>query len=145
MLRGAEGAGLCGAGAVQLAGGLGVDWMGGCCCCCCWGGTSGWFKPGNAAWQCCLCPLPAPCTRHSTARSPPPSLLLQGRQDAEVYAGAGGGGGGGEGGEEGVNTARFKPDKGFSGADYGKGGEGGAVQVRSFHPCAVGSACCLLA
>ena len=55
---------------------------------------------------------------------------LQGRQDAEVYAGAGGGGGGGEGGEGDVNTARFKPDKGFSGADYGKGGEGGAVQVR---------------
>jgi hypothetical protein len=37
---------------------------------------------------------------------------------------------GGEGGEGDVNTARFKPDKGFSGADYGKGGEGGAVQVR---------------
>ena len=29
---------------------------------------------------------------------------LQGRQDAEVYAGAGGGGGGGEGGEGDVNT-----------------------------------------
>ncbi|PSC71438.1 SNW SKI-interacting [Micractinium conductrix] len=48
------------------------------------------------------------------------------RQDDEVYAGgAGGGGEGGEGGE--INTARFKPDKGFTGADYGQG-EGGPVQ-----------------
>ena len=32
-------------------------------------------------------------------------------------------------GEGDVNTARFKPDKGFTGAEYGKGGEGGgAVQ-----------------
>ena len=45
-----------------------------------------------------------------------------------MYAGgAGGGGEGGEGGE--INTARFKPDKGFTGADYGQG-EGGPVQVR---------------
>ncbi|GAB4821948.1 hypothetical protein N2152v2_008994 [Parachlorella kessleri] len=43
-------------------------------------------------------------------------------RDDEAYAG-------GAGGEEGdVNTARFKPDKGFTGADYGKGGEGGPVQ-----------------
>lgn len=57
---------------------------------------------------------------------PLPLVCLQSRQDDEVYAGAGGAGG--EGDE--VNTARFKPDKGFTGADYGKGGEGGAVQVR---------------
>lgn len=43
------------------------------------------------------------------------------RQDDEAHAG-------GAGGEGDVNTGRFKPDKGFSGADYGKGGEGGAVQ-----------------
>ncbi|KAI3435958.1 hypothetical protein D9Q98_002016 [Chlorella vulgaris] len=50
----------------------------------------------------------------------------KGRKDDEVYAGAGAGGG--EGGEE-VDTKRFKPDKGFTGADYTKGsGEGGAVQ-----------------
>lgn len=48
----------------------------------------------------------------------------QSRQDDDVYAG-----GAGEEGD--VNTNRFKPDKGFSGADYGKGGEGGAVQVCS--------------
>lgn len=48
---------------------------------------------------------------------------VQGGRDEEAYAGAGG--------EEGdVNTGRFKPDKGFTGADYGKGGSGGPVQVR---------------
>lgn len=38
-------------------------------------------------------------------------------------------GAGGEGGE--VDTQRFRPDKGFAGADYARGqgtGEGGAVQ-----------------
>lgn len=49
----------------------------------------------------------------------------QGGRDDEAYAA----GGGGEGGD--INTARFKPDKGFTGADYGKGGgSGGPVQVR---------------
>jgi SNW domain-containing protein 1 len=48
-----------------------------------------------------------------------------GRRDEETYASGGGGGGGG--GAD-VDTSRFKPDKGFTGADYGKGGEGGAVQ-----------------
>ena len=52
----------------------------------------------------------------------------QGRRDEETYASGGGGGGGG--GAE-IDTSRFKPDKGFTGADYGKGGEGGAVQVRA--------------
>lgn len=52
-------------------------------------------------------------------------LKHKSRAGAETFAS---GGGGGEGDEE-INTARFKPDKGFSGADYGtKGGEGGEVQ-----------------
>lgn len=48
----------------------------------------------------------------------------QGRKDDEAHAAAG------DGGAE-PDTKRFKPDKGFSGADYdrgGGGGEGGAVQ-----------------
>jgi SNW domain-containing protein 1 len=52
---------------------------------------------------------------------------VQGRQDEEAYAG-------GAGSAE-VDTGRFKPDKGFTGADYGAaaaaaaaGGERGAVQ-----------------
>lgn len=53
----------------------------------------------------------------------PPTLDPQGGRDEETHAGAGGG----EGAD--VNTARFKPDKGFTGADYGKGGGGGQVQV----------------
>ncbi|KAH7619205.1 hypothetical protein Ndes2526B_g06158 [Nannochloris sp. 'desiccata'] len=50
------------------------------------------------------------------------SDLFKGRanRDEEAYEGrAGGGGGGGAGGE--IDTARFKPDKGFTGADYGGG------------------------
>lgn len=66
-------------------------------------------------------------TLHGARGPQPPSARLplrpQSRQDDEAHAG-------GAGGEGDVNTGRFKPDKGFSGADYGKGGEGGAVQVR---------------
>jgi hypothetical protein len=53
--------------------------------------------------------------------------VLQGGRDDEAHAGAGG-----EGAD--VNTARFKPDKGFTGADYGKGGNEGAVQVGTRAP-----------
>ena len=72
------------------------------------------------------------------------SELFRGRanKDDEAYAGraAGGGGtaaaaGGGGGGD--VDTTRFKPDKGFSGVDYGKGrsdndGGGGGGGVPEF-------------
>jgi SNW domain-containing protein 1 len=58
--------------------------------------------------------------------------LFKGRanRDEEAYEGrAGGGAGAGAGGAGGeIDTARFKPDKGFTGADYGgkKGGDGAA-------------------
>lgn len=59
------------------------------------------------------------------------SELFKGRanRDDEAYAGRAGGGPGtaAAGGE--IDTARFKPDKGFTGADYGGkngGGDGGA-------------------
>eukprot|EP00887_Chlorella_sp_A99_P006436 scaffold3.g6436.t1 len=50
----------------------------------------------------------------------------RGARDAETYASGGGGGGGedGGGGEGEPDTKRFKPDKGFTGADYGRGAEG---------------------
>mgnify|MGYP001142279136 CR=1 FL=1 len=59
--------------------------------------------------------------------APYPTLCcVQAGRDDEAYAG-----GAGEEGD--VNTTCFKPDKGFTGADYGKGGEGGPVQVGA--PC----------
>ncbi len=55
------------------------------------------------------------------------SELFKGRanRDDEAYEGrAGGGPGSAPGGE--IDTARFKPDKGFTGADYGGGNKDGA-------------------
>jgi SNW domain-containing protein 1 len=56
------------------------------------------------------------------------SDLFKGRanRDEEAYEGRAGGGPGGAGAGGEIDTARFKPDKGFTGADYGgKSGGGG--------------------